>query len=546
MTRGPTECFFCGQAGHFKRHCATLGRLIQEGIVHENPYNGRIHVGPLVDQGPELHAIPGYTMLQTVESLKESQFNQRVSSQAAELVKPSAPSATRPVAPVVASSSKPPASASSSSLARGNTPVSTGPADVRFIRLEEEYSTDEEVQDSREEGLYREKGFVSRVYNVRESDETDASVLAAGETSRRTSPRRSPIESPKIDEQRRASKSKGKGKALPTASLPREGLYNPSIHGTPRFAPAEPVPRETLIEDSDSSSDSNMQLDEETPSRQVKWSTPLESGPTGTTSSTPVPTSASSSTRRSEQDSSTEKKKRIRKPKAIDYVKMRYNEEKLFERIMNSTQTLSLVEVFGTSPTIRRLFFNNIEKLGEEFTARVHRTGNSTITEADVSLILAKDSPFPTKLVANIQKLSAEQKIESPWLIVALQGQDPICALVDTGAEICLISERYAHKLGIPFSPAPRMRINSATGHQQTLVGYARDVHVRAGPFVYLVPFYIISTDSYDLLLGNPFIDRARMLVGREEGRWVGWMYSEEGDQYQKVICEAPREDLND
>ena len=98
--------------------------------------------------------------------------------------------------------------------------------------------------------------------------------------------------------------------------------------------------------------------------------------------------------------------------------------------------------------------------------------------------------------------------------------------LIDTGAEVNVITEGLAHEARLPVRPEPSVTMVSHTGHTKQFTGICDDVEIDVGGVVVRGNFFVLAEAEHNLVLGNPFIKSARMT----------FRYDKKGRQFATIL----------
>ena len=104
----------------------------------------------------------------------------------------------------------------------------------------------------------------------------------------------------------------------------------------------------------------------------------------------------------------------------------------------------------------------------------------------------------------------------TPYLVASIGViKDPHYALVDTGSQVNIISERLATQFNLPVKTGSPLELQNASGGCISIVGVCRDVDISTVRRRSLQTFLVTSTNANDLLLGLPWFMSvgARMIV---------------------------------
>src|SRR3954462_8251562 len=94
----------------------------------------------------------------------------------------------------------------------------------------------------------------------------------------------------------------------------------------------------------------------------------------------------------------------------------------------------------------------------------------------------------------------------------SIEGQvTPV--IIDTGAGGCMISEYLLKKIGWTVEAATRQTIVVADGHVSRPLGRIFELPVQFGPVTISIGAMVVNTNSYDLVLGNTWLRKAKAIV---------------------------------
>lgn len=90
-------------------------------------------------------------------------------------------------------------------------------------------------------------------------------------------------------------------------------------------------------------------------------------------------------------------------------------------------------------------------------------------------------------------------------IMVLVDNQDQVEAVVDPGSQIIAMSDTVCMELGLIFDPTIRLNMQSANGEIDQSLGLARNIAMRIGDITLYVQIHILPGPAYDILLGRPF-----------------------------------------
>ncbi len=96
---------------------------------------------------------------------------------------------------------------------------------------------------------------------------------------------------------------------------------------------------------------------------------------------------------------------------------------------------------------------------------------------------------------------------------VQVKGEVSIKALIDSGAEINVISEALASEARLPMRRDHRLDMIEASGAKSQFIRVCEDVKINIDEARTLVPIFVTKGNEYPLILGRPYERRACLSV---------------------------------
>lgn len=90
-------------------------------------------------------------------------------------------------------------------------------------------------------------------------------------------------------------------------------------------------------------------------------------------------------------------------------------------------------------------------------------------------------------------------------LMMLVDHQEHIEAIIDPGSQIIAMSETVCFNLGLHFDPTIQLNMQSANGEIDRSLGLARNVPCNVGDITLYFQIHVIRNPAYDILLGRPF-----------------------------------------
>lgn len=89
----------------------------------------------------------------------------------------------------------------------------------------------------------------------------------------------------------------------------------------------------------------------------------------------------------------------------------------------------------------------------------------------------------------------------SPKAKVRLEDGSKITALLDTGAEINVMTREVMEDAGLAMRQGPKLVLISHIGHSRPFLGLCGDVEVAIGDLKTRHPIFVVEARNYDLVL---------------------------------------------
>src|SRR5215469_3155526 len=159
--------------------------------------------------------------------------------------------------------------------------------------------------------------------------------------------------------------------------------------------------------------------------------------------------------------------------------------------------------------------FTRIEEVeDEEAGGRTKNWGEGVATSllnTSVSESITIDDPYekylnglsPGEVPETLIVSSESSFIRS--ILVKLNKEKDVEAIVDSGSQIISMSEGLAHELGISYDPSVILQMQSANGAIKPSLGLARKVPCLIGDLLFFLNVHVIRNAPFHLLLSRPF-----------------------------------------
>jgi Aspartyl protease len=190
---------------------------------------------------------------------------------------------------------------------------------------------------------------------------------------------------------------------------------------------------------------------------------------------------------------------RVVRPKYLDILMGQTDPEDILNNLLEQTVSLKIKDILGTSQALARILGGKAPALGrkpaETFEAKI----------ANIS----------------IETLRSYSR-KTPKMFVKINDGEATKALIDTGAEVNLMTRAVAERNGLLIQTGVRVSMRVATGASYMFYGICEDVEINIGGILNHVTFFVTETGENEILLGAPFIYDTELTLG----------YTSEGGQY--------------
>ena len=98
----------------------------------------------------------------------------------------------------------------------------------------------------------------------------------------------------------------------------------------------------------------------------------------------------------------------------------------------------------------------------------------------------------------------------SPKAKVRLEDGSKVTVLLDTGADINVMTQEVIEDAGLAMQRGPKLELVSHSGHSRLFLGLCEDVEVVIGGLKTRHPIFVVETGDHDLVLGQPFLNSVK------------------------------------
>ena len=198
------------------------------------------------------------------------------------------------------------------------------------------------------------------------------------------------------------------------------------------------------------------------------------------------------------------KRQRTLRKQYLDIIRDATDAKAVFDRVMKQLVTIKLQDLLACSPAFTKLLFRSVP----------------VQTQAEV----------PTASVGSIksrQRTEQAYAAKTPKLLVKVDGS-PTQAMLDTGAEVNVITRAAADELGLPVRTDLLLALKAVSGDTRVFDGACEDVEIDIGGVVNHQTLLVLNKSEHTLILGAPFFHDAQ----------VTFEYDDAGNQYARLLSE--------
>jgi hypothetical protein len=231
---------------------------------------------------------------------------------------------------------------------------------------------------------------------------------------------------------------------------------------------------------------------------------------------------------------------------------------RIVRKLLESPVTVTLSEALQVMPEVRKIFASPVKDAVAKRLLQTTEDGSRANAVSSSVQPVRVDRITLNHLTTNqIDRRFGNLKFyrsECPR-VSAVVGAANIQVLLDTGAEVNVIREAFAHKAGLAIQSLPRSmrneRLQAANGTLEPFVGLV-ETEVTIGNITIRTPLLVTKHCTNDCILGEPFACRSTMVAQHTpSGRCLITISSEDGTRTVTVqavagIGKAMDNDLED
>jgi hypothetical protein len=103
--------------------------------------------------------------------------------------------------------------------------------------------------------------------------------------------------------------------------------------------------------------------------------------------------------------------------------------------------------------------------------------------------------------------------VSTPKLSVRLNGTAQVKAMIDTGAEINVMTQGLADDCGLAVTGNPHLTLVSHNGERRSFEGLCENVQVEIGSVTSYAQIFLVKEADHQLILGQPFILQTNLTI---------------------------------
>ena len=179
---------------------------------------------------------------------------------------------------------------------------------------------------------------------------------------------------------------------------------------------------------------------------------------------------------------------RKKHPRVVNVLKESVGATTITKRILDLGVNLTVGELLASAPAVEKQLTKAITE-DEAVQFRVNTLESSTV---------------------NARNSHSWYSMGSPKAKVRLEDGSKVTALLDTGAEINVMTREVMEDAGLAMRRGPKLELVSHTGHSRPFLGLCEDVEIAIGGLKTRHPIFVVEQGDHDLVLGQPFLNSVK------------------------------------
>jgi hypothetical protein len=210
----------------------------------------------------------------------------------------------------------------------------------------------------------------------------------------------------------------------------------------------------------------------------------------------------------------------------------------LIERMLQQTTSITWAELIGLSPDLRRFLFGSFDDPKASVNQPVEVQASSVSARIEVEDECPSDTQEYDDSPPRLLYIAG-----SPTAKVQINGHE-VTALLDTGAEVSVMSYELARKLQLPITHTFSVSMAGATGRARRFLGLCEDVPIDINKIVYKVPIWVIHRLEHSLVLGRPYHRLTHLKIREMRGGGTeATIYTPDGTGQVSWVAAQPQEE---
>ena len=199
-------------------------------------------------------------------------------------------------------------------------------------------------------------------------------------------------------------------------------------------------------------------------------------------------------------------KERTRAPKLVNIVQDEEDPQALLHAMLDAKPDVTVQDILSVAPGLRKLWFRSLSE------------------EAAAGLRNRKEIPGKVTAVRFTDEIEGTSGADENFFAVAcpvvsasVNGIGVRGALLDSGAEVNLMSETLARRAGLVLHKYPQSSLVPVRGPRASFIGVCDDAEVTIGGVRVPTPIFVADGIEQHLILGRPFDRKARLYSRNED-----------------------------
>lgn len=180
--------------------------------------------------------------------------------------------------------------------------------------------------------------------------------------------------------------------------------------------------------------------------------------------------------------------------KMVHHFRDTVDPHEIAQRIFSGQVTLSVEEVVGLSPDIQKVLTQTMAP------EKVVRFSINPIELDDHAL----ESSFEPK------EPKIWYSLGCPRTMVTVEKSAKVSALLDSGAEVSVMTKKVMNTAGLIMRQGPRLELVTHTGHHCPFIGVCEEVSINVGGLIIYTPVFVVEAGDHPLVLGQLFLHQGK------------------------------------